>query len=59
MMENMGDAHECVEQLLWLVERGIGRKTATELIETEWYPMVRGERKEDAAFKYVEKQMSK
>jgi hypothetical protein len=58
MIENMGDAYESTEELLWLVERAIGKKEAARLLDTEFYPMKRGEKPQDAAMKYVEEKMS-
>lgn len=58
LIENMGDAYGCVEQLFWLVERGIGREAAQRLLDTEWYPMSRGEIEADSHRKFVDKQMS-
>ena len=54
MIENMGDAYECVEQLWWLVERAIGQQRAEKLLDDEFYPMVRGEKQPDAALLKVQ-----
>jgi hypothetical protein len=59
MVENMGDAHECVEELFWLIESGLGRKKAKRLLEREFYPMLRGEIKIDKHLEFVQKQMGK
>ncbi len=59
MIENMGDAYESTEELLWLVQRAIGTKEAKRLLDAEFYPMQRGEMKPDEAMRYVEKQMNK
>lgn len=53
MIENMGDAHGCVEQLWWLVERVIGEEEAIRLLHSEYYPMCRGEMIPDAALNKV------
>jgi hypothetical protein len=58
MIENMGDAHECVEELLWLVERGIGREAAEKLLDAEFYRMQRRETPKDEHLKYVEGRMN-
>jgi hypothetical protein len=58
MIENMGDAHECVEELLWLVERGIGRDAAKKLLDEEFYRMERREIPSDEHMKYVKDRMS-
>jgi hypothetical protein len=57
MIENMGDAYEAVEQLLWLVESQIGTERATRLLNDGFYPMKRGERPQDAAFVEVARRM--
>jgi hypothetical protein len=59
LIENMGDAYECVEELFWLVERGIGREEAKRLLDKEFYPMERCEKPEDEALKFVRKKMEK
>jgi len=58
LIENMGDAYESTEELLWLVQRAIGTKEAKRLLNAEFYPMKRGELKPDDAMRYVEKKMS-
>lgn len=57
LVENMGDAYETVEQLFWLVERGIGRETAEALLHDEFYPMERGERQPDVHLEFVRSKM--
>ena len=47
LLENMGDAGEAIEQMLWLILRGVGHEEAVRLINEEWGPMVRGERPMD------------
>ena len=59
LIENMGDAYECVEELFWLVERAIGRDEAIRLLESEFYPMARREMPKDEAMKFVEQQMAR
>lgn len=59
MIENMGDACECIEELFWLVERGLGRDRALALLEQEFYPMERGDIETDAYFNKVRSQMEK
>lgn len=59
LIENMGDAYESTEELLWLVQRAIGTKEAKRLLDAEFYPMQRGEMKRDDAMRYVEKKMAK
>jgi len=59
LIENMGDAQEAVEELLWLVQSEIGEKRALVLLESKFYPMARGEMKPDRAMKQVIKLMGK
>jgi hypothetical protein len=59
LIENMGDAYEAVEQLMWLIESEIGAKKAQRLIDTKYYPMCRNEKPKDAAFLKVERLMEK
>ena len=59
LIENMGDAFECVEELFWLVEKCIGREAAERHLREEFYPMRRGEIAKDDALLLVERQMSK
>jgi len=57
MIEDMGDAQECVEELFWLVERAIGREEARRLLREEFDRMKRGERPNDKHLDYVEEKM--
>lgn len=57
LIENMGDAYECVEELFWLVERGIGREKALQLLEREFYPQSREEAEKDEHRRFVESKM--
>ena len=59
LIENMGDAYECVEELWWLVERAIGEQQAKELLDREYYPMCRREMEKDAALLKVQAGMEK
>lgn len=43
LIENMGDAHEAVEELLWLVQSQIGTEKACKALNEQFYPMKRGE----------------
>ena len=58
MIENMGDAHECVEELFWLVESQIGRESAIIALD-RFYGMKRRDFPRDGAIKFVEQQMSR
>ena len=57
LIENMGDAYECVEELLWLVLSQIGNERAKHLIAHEYYPMYRLEKAPDEAFKEMRRRM--
>lgn len=59
LIENMGDAAEAVEQLLWLVLRTVGPRQAETLLDTEFYPMKRHERTPDQAFYEVQSRMER
>jgi hypothetical protein len=59
LIENMGDASECVEELFWLVERVVGRAEAARLLKAEFHPMQRGEMPPDRALKYVRSKMER
>lgn len=53
LIENMGDAYELVEQLMWLIQAEIGTEKAKKLLIEKYYPMVRGESPMDDALKAV------
>ena len=55
LVENMGDACEAVEELLWLVQSQIGTTEAERLLNEQYYPMIRGELEKDSALLEVEK----
>ena len=57
MIENMGDANECVRELFWLVESKIGCDKAKKFLEEEYYPMLRGDMDKDESFIKVECRM--
>lgn len=57
LIEHMGDAHEMTEELLWLIRRTMTHAEATRLLRNEYYPMARGEKAPDAAFKWVGERM--
>ena len=59
LIENMHDAGEAIEELFWLVESEIGRVRAKQLLNKQYYPMLRGERQFDTAMKYVRKRMER
>lgn len=50
LLENLGDAFEAIEEMLWLIEHGIGTDEATRLLDEEYYPMCRGEKPRDQPF---------
>lgn len=57
LVENMGDAYEAVEELLWLVQSQIGTSEAKRLLNEQYYPMIRGELEKDSALLEVENAM--
>ena len=59
LIENMGDAHEAVEQLLWLVFRLDRFGTAEALLDKEFHPIERGERAPDEHFVRVREIMDR
>ncbi len=59
MIENMGDAYECVHEMLWLIQRSIGTEESRRLLSDEYYRMCRGERPVDQAFRNVDEFMSR
>ena len=59
MIENMGDAHECVEELFWLVEKYIGKDAAKMHLDNVFYPMKRGELEKDETLQFVESIMDR
>ena len=59
LIENMGDAYEAVEELLWLVQSEIGTKRACEALNSRFYPMKRDELTKDDVFDDVQSRMSK
>ncbi len=59
LIENMGDAYEAVEELLWLVQEEIGTKKACKLLNSKFYPMARGELKKDKTMLDVEERMNR
>ncbi len=59
MIENMGDAHEAVEELMWLIESQIGEPLARELLDEIYYPMARGAYPSDEAYRRVQELMEK
>ena len=59
LIENMGDAYEAVEELMWLVQSQIGTKKAKKLLKSKFYPMSRGEMPKDKAFEKVDGLMKK
>lgn len=70
LVEDMGDANETVEELLWLVAYFAGRASNTESIDaihvsirraldTEYYPQARRERPPDGLFAAVQAVMQR
>lgn len=56
-IENMGDAYECCQELLWLVHRSMSDEEARRLLDAEFYPMQRGEKPPDAALMLTDEEM--
>ena len=54
LIENLGDASEAVEELMWLVESEIGEARARQLLSKKLHPMMRGEVEKDEHFERVE-----
>ena len=59
LIENMGDAYEAVEELLWLVQEKIGTENARKALINEYYPMERGEIPKSKALLDVKKRMAR
>lgn len=57
-IENLGDAHEAMEELLWLVQTDIGTERANKLLASGFYPMNRGEKEKNEAMLFVDSLMS-
>ena len=53
LIENMGDAAEAVDELMWLIESQIGTPRAKQLLDDYYYPMLRGEKEPDNAMSKV------
>ena len=53
LIENMGDAYEAVEEMLWLVLSEIGEDKAKNLLNEKFFPMARGEIGDDDAMRRV------
>lgn len=53
LIENMGDANEVVEELMWLVLSEIGEDRAKALLHERFYPMLEGEIAQDDALTRV------
>ena len=53
LLENMGDAGEAIEEMLWLIGRHIGHDKALQSLNEEYYPMVRGEMETDVHYRVV------
>lgn len=57
LIENMGDAEEAVEEMLWLILRTMPAHEAKRLLREEYYPMSAGRIAQDPAFVRVQKLM--
>jgi hypothetical protein len=54
LIENLGDAYEAFDEMLWLIHHCIGIEESLRLLDLEYYPMCRGEREKDESYKYIE-----
>ena len=59
MIENMGDAYEAVEELLWLVQYEIGEEKAKALLKSKFYPMANGDIPGDEHYHNVQSLMGR
>lgn len=59
LVENMGDAYETCEELLWLVLNEIGEEKAKKLIMEKYYPMSNGKIEKNDSFLKVKELMDK
>lgn len=50
LLENLGDASEAIEEMLWLIFSQIGHENAMQLLDAKYYPMARGEIPMDEAY---------
>lgn len=55
LIENLGDAKEAIGEMLWLILHTLGEPRANELLVDKFYPMNRGEIREDKSYKVVQK----
>lgn len=58
LIENMGDAYETVEELLYLVQSEIGTEKAHKLLKEKFYPMANGKIKPDRHYEKVQTLMN-
>ena len=56
-IENMGDAHEAVHELMYLVISEIGEEKARNILNEKYYPMRRGNIDKDDVFTRVDNLM--
>ncbi len=59
LIENMGDAYECVEELMFIIQSTLTEEQVNDLLQKRYYPMVRGELAPDAVFLRVQELMDK
>ncbi len=58
MIENMGDAYEAVEELMYLVQSEIGEQNAKKILKDRLYPMLNGEKERDDILIFIDSLMS-
>jgi hypothetical protein len=59
LIENMGDAYEAVEELMWLVQSQIGETKAKQLLAKKFYPMYNNKHPKDSFMLEIENLMGK
>lgn len=57
LIEDMGDAYELTEELLFIILEEIGEEKAKEILDSKFYPMMRGDEPESESFIRVHKLM--
>jgi len=59
MIENMGDAHEAVQELMYVILSEVGEKRANKILNKQFYPIIRGDVQPDKPFDKVQRLMNK
>ena len=58
LIDNMGDAYEATEELMWLIQSQIGEIEAKKLLDEKFYPMARCEQPKDEHIISVQEMMN-